>query len=139
MRSPLPLILVLSAVWSSHAMGQPQPGDVFREYVWIPKLAEGDQGRFLRVGGRMGYKASPDHMPKEHHKDGYILFGDFIQLKNALRAEVQVEKIQSHDDTKGLRISFNDNEFLFFPTTPDIPEPESDYMHHTYPTVSILH
>ena len=46
-------ILVFAA--GLQLLAQPGPGDLFREYVWLPEMVAG-QGKFLRVGGKInGY------------------------------------------------------------------------------------
>ena len=122
---------------STYLSGQPQPGDVFREYIWLPDLAVEEGGKFLRVGGRLDYKTNPDHFPTERHEDGHVLFGQYLKLKQAIRAELVVEKLGSHDDTRNLRVSINRNPSIKMPNARGIPVPESDYMHHNYPVADI--
>jgi hypothetical protein len=119
------------------AFAQPQPGDMFREYVWLPSMVMSESGKFLRVGGRLDYKSNANHFPEHRHQNGYIRFGHYLQLDGAIRAEMQVEKIGSHEDTKNLRASINGNKPILFPPAEGIPEPEADYMHHTYPVAEI--
>jgi len=132
------IILVSSSLLFllSPVKGQPGPGDVFREYVWLPKMVA-EQGKFLRVGGRLDYKINSDHFPSRCHSEGYLPLLHKVDLKDAVRAEMVVEKLASHEDTKNLRVSLNRNPFLLFPPSGGIPEPESDYMHHTYPVVDV--
>jgi hypothetical protein len=101
----------------------PQPGDVFREYLWTH--LEGDAGGSLRVGGRVGYGGGPIVLPHE------------FELEHALRAEVVLEKLLCHDGTRGLAISVNSNDWIEVPATPGIPQPQWNIMHHTYPIVAI--
>lgn len=115
---------------------QPKPGDVFKEYIWLPKMVA-EEGKFLRVGGRFDYKIFKDHFPAENHKDGYIPLLQNIDLKDAIKAEMVIEKLGSHEDTKNFRVSWNQNPSIVFPHATGIPEPESDYMHHNYPIVQI--
>lgn len=58
-------------------------------------------------------------------------------LEKATRAELVLEKIQSHEDSKLLRVSINRNPSILVPVAKNIPDPEADYMHHTYPLVDI--
>lgn len=127
-------IWVLSAGFQ--VLAQPGPGDVFREYVWLPKRVA-EQGKFLRVGGRLDYKTCTDHLPADQHQDGYIPLLQDIVLQDAIKAEMMVEKLGSHEDTRNLRVSLNRHPSIVFPTTRGIPEPESDYMVHHYPVVQI--
>ena len=119
-----------------HATSQPNPGELFREYTWLPEMVS-EQGKFLRVGGKLDYIQNPAHYPVDRHFDGYIPLEKFVDLQFASKAEVLVEKIASHDDTRGLRISWNGNPFHTFPVSDSIPSPESAYMHHTNPVVEI--
>ena len=116
--------------------GQPGPGDLFREYIWLPEMVN-EHGKFLRVGGKYHYSDNPSHFPPDRHQEGYITLDSYVNLRHASKAEVMVEKIASHDDTKGLRISWNQHGFFFFPEADSIPSPESVYMHHTNPVVGI--
>ncbi len=128
--------LLLSLI-SFHLSGQPKPGDVFREYIWLPNQAVEEGGKFLRVGGRLDYKTNTGHFPANRHDDGHVLFGQYIKLNHAIRAELVVEKLGSHDDTKNLRVSINRNPSIRMPNARGIPIPESDYMHHNYPIADI--
>lgn len=118
------------------AIAQPGPGDVFREYIWLPEMVA-EQGKFLRVGGRLDYKSNSDHYPADKHRDGYIPLEQHIELKDAIRAELVIEKLGSHDDTKNLRVTINQHPSIVFPVAKGIPEPESAYMHHNYPIIKI--
>ena len=75
--------------------GGPQPGDVFREYVWTNQ--GGDAGGALRVGGRLDYGEGPIPLPHA------------LDLDHAVRAEIVLEKLLCHDGTRGLAISVNSN------------------------------
>jgi hypothetical protein len=58
-------------------------------------------------------------------------------MDKAVKAEMQIEKVASHEDTKNLRVSINRNASIVFPAAKGIPEPETDYMHHNYPVAPI--
>ena len=118
------------------SIAQPKPGDVFREYIWLPDMVA-EEEHFLRVGGRFDYKIYVDHFPAEGHKYGHIPLGLDLDLVEAIKAELVLEKVQSHEDTKGLQLQINDKEWLPVPDAPGIPEPQSAYMHHYYPIVDI--
>ena len=132
------IAFLLLTLISFHLSAQPRPGDVFREYIWLPDLAVEEGGKFLRVGGRLDYKTNNDHFPADRHDDGHVLFGQYLKLNHATKAELVVEKLGSHEDTKNLRVSINRNSTIRIPNAKEIPEPESDYMHHTYPVANIL-
>lgn len=102
---------------------QPQPGDVFREYLWTRE--EGASGGFLRVGGRLGYGGGPMVLPQR------------LDLEHAIRAEGVVEKLLCHDGTRQLEISVNNNDWIAVPEAPGIPAPQSDYQHLINPVVPI--
>lgn len=135
MANNLRVIISLSII-CIQLSAQPKPGDVFREYVWLPTMV-GEEGKFLRVGGRFDYKIYEDHFSADNHQDGYIPLMQDVDLKKAIKAEVVIEKLGSHEDTKNLRVSWNRNPSVIFPTARGIPEPESDYMFHNYPTIEI--
>ncbi len=118
------------------AQGQPQPEDVFREYVWLPNMVA-ESGKFLRVGGRLDYQINADHFPADGRQDGHIPFGHAIDLEWAVRAELILERVQSHEDTKGLAVQINDSEWLPVPDLKGAPSPASDYMFHDYPVVPV--
>jgi len=130
------LIIFNLACWLDVSLfAQPQPGDIFREYDWIMP-PEGE--KFLRVGGKLDYRLTPDKFSGHIlDKGGGLLFSDQIDLKQATKAELTLEKLLSHEDTKGLRVSFNGNPYQMVPEASQIPEPQSDYYHHFYPTIEI--
>ena len=113
-------------------VAQPQPGDVFREYVWRPDMVRED-GSFLRVGGRFDYQTYPDYFPADRHSDGFITLPHPLDLAQAVRAEVQVERVQSHEGTRHLTIEVNRSASIDFPDSDSIPQPAYDYMRHDYP------
>jgi hypothetical protein len=117
------LAFLLSLLASCRSWAQPQPGDVFREYVWSKE--GGDAGGALRVGGRVGYGGGTIALPHQ------------FDLEHATRAEVIIEKLLCHDSTRGLAISVNSNEWLVVPEAPGIPAPQWDYQHHIYPVLPV--
>jgi len=48
-----------------------------------------------------------------------------------------IEKILCHDGTRGLAIRVNDHDWIEIPECANIPTPQWDYQHHTYPVVPI--
>jgi len=105
------------------AFAQPEPGDVFREYTWYNR--GGDAGSALRVGGNVDYGG----YNKRH-------WGD-LDLEHAVKAEVVIEKILSHDSTRGLAIQINDNEWFEIPEAAGITSPQHMFNHHIYPSVEV--
>ncbi len=122
------LILVLH--WMVLGLcAQPAPGDVFRDYIWtMPN--EKTHEPFLRVGGPFDYHKQTEKFPESHYFDGKIAFTGTIELTNAIKAELVIEKMQCHDETKNLKIQFNSGGFIPVPESNGIPEPQSDYLHH---------
>ena len=131
------ITFLLITLTGTSLSGQPKPGDVFREYIWLPDLAVEEGGKFLRVGGKLDYKINSGHFPANRHDDGHVLFGQYLKLNQAVSAELVIEKLGSHDDTRNLRVSINRNPSIRIPNAKGIPEPEWDYMHHNYPVVNI--
>lgn len=116
---------------------QPQPGDIFRDYIWTT----GNFSQpFLRVIGDGDYR-DPVHFsrcfPEEQFIDGWLMFPGDIDLKMAVRAELQIEKLQSHDGTRGLSVKVNNSSWIRFPESITIPEPQWDYLHQTFPLVNV--
>lgn len=131
-----PLIIICFLFAGIQLFAQPGPGDVFREYVWLPEMVA-EQGKFLRVGGRFDYKTYEGHFPADEHQNGYILLLEDVDLEDAVKAEMVVEKLGSHEDTENLRVSLNGYPSVVFSAAKGIPEPESDYMYHHYPVVQV--
>ena len=116
-------LLALRIAPASAVLAQPKPGDVFREYLWTK--TDGDAGGALRVGGRLGYGGGPVALTQD------------LDLTDATRAEVVIEKLLCHDGTRGLAISINDKAWIDVPEAPGIPKPPWDYQHQIYPVVPV--
>ncbi len=130
------LSLLCCATFFPFTFAQPQPGDVYREYVWLPTSIS-DEMPFLRVGGHLDYATSEDHFPNDQHDNGKIPLPFELDLKHARRAEMSFERVQSHVDTRGLRLQVNDSDWLPILPPKRIPQPATNYMFHDYPTVRI--
>ncbi len=115
-------------------VSQWQPGSVYREYVWTTP-EEGEA--FLRVGGRYGYKANPGKLPPELQADDLLILPHNIDLRGAVRAEVSLEKVLSHEDSRGLAIEINGHSPIVVPEPDFLPDPATEYMYHTDLTVPI--
>ena len=130
LRLLLPLLfllpLALPAQW--------QPGAVYREYTFV--TPEGGEA-FLRVGGRYGYRSQPGKLPLELQEDDQLIIPEAIDLENAVRAEVTLEKVLSHEDSRNLRISVNGHAPIPVPEPEFIPSPQTEYMYHTDLTVPV--
>ncbi|MBD3265542.1 hypothetical protein GF373_02635 [bacterium] len=128
---PLFISLCLSMPAS---LAEPVPGEVFREYTWFNE--EGDAGQSLRVGGKHG-NVHPDRGSAHGYINAPVKLEHDFDLRFAVKAEVNIEKILCHDDTKGLAIQINGHDWLTVPESETIPYPQWDYQHHTYPTIQV--
>jgi hypothetical protein len=113
---------------AGRASAQPKAGDVFREYP----MATG----MLRIGERWewGGKNSGRNITLAA-KNRAAPWA--VDLTDAVRAEVQVSFDQCHGRTTGLRIAFNDNDYIPLPIPEAIPKPQANYMFWIYPTVEV--
>jgi hypothetical protein len=134
------IIILFSICFSIYA--QPKPGEIFKEYSFY--VSKGVTGRedFLRVCGDGYYE---DQVVKGVNpfnegfvKDGWFTLPQNLDLKDATKAEVLVEKMLCHDGITGLAIKFNEGgEWHRFPDAANIPHPQEEYTHHFYPIVSL--
>lgn len=130
-------IIVLGTISITVLSGQDRlPSSTVREYIWTPEDAL-DEGKFLRVGGKLDYKTTPDHFPSDKHLDGWITMAQSIDLKMAIRAELILERIQSHGGTKGLKVQINEGEWMEVTAPATIPEPKETYMFDHLPIINI--
>lgn len=128
-------LLLFTLLATTHSLAaQWTPGETYREYLWItPEKGEA----FLRVGGRYGYKAQPGKLPTELQDGDQLILPEAIDLEGAIRAEVTIEKVLSHEDSRNLRIAINGYAPISVPEPATIPEPQTEYMYHTDLTVPI--
>lgn len=133
-RRYLILSLAVNIWFAPAALSSPVPGDVFREYCWYNE--KGDAGQALRVGGKQG-QFHPDRGSAHGYINAPIELQHEFDLENTIKAKVVIEKILCHDGTRGLAIRFNNHEWIAVPECENIPEPQWEYQHHTYPTVPI--
>jgi len=117
-------------VWRNDAIKSLKSGMLFKDHPWVPSMV-GDSGKFLRVGGKLDYSINEDHFPKDGHKNGLIPLNQNIDLENAIGAEVIVERVQSHEDTKDLKIQFNEGKPIRLPEPNSIPDTATNYMFHS--------
>jgi len=132
------IICAFSILTQFLAQAQPVPGDIFRDYVWV--TPEESAYQFLRVIGDGDYREPVTFSkvyPKECVEDGWVKFEKNVDLKNAVRAELQVEFLLSHDETSGFAVKVNNNNWHYFSLPEAIPEPKANYMQHHYPVVEI--
>lgn len=130
-------ILLLMIFYICNALAQPQPGDVYKNYYWTTGES---QYKFLRVIGDGDYREPVNFTevyPKDKIKDGWVLLEHDVDLDKAIRAEVQIEKLLSHDETENLSIKVNHSQWVRFPESKYVPEPQSRYLNHDYPVVTI--
>jgi hypothetical protein len=113
---------------------QPAPGDLFREYRWFHE--KGDAGQSIRVGGKQG-QFHPDRGSEHGYINAPMQLPHDLDLDEAVKAEVIVEKILCHDGTTGLAIQINDSDWYYFPEASHIPAPQDRYQYHTYPIIRV--
>ncbi len=106
--------------------GQPSPGDLYKEYTWYNEVA--DCGGALRVGGRIDYRVTENAVP--YLGQGQIQPAYEVDLKQAVKAELVLEKMLCHGGTEGLRVIVNGHDPVSVPESARIPEPQSSYAHH---------
>ncbi len=132
------LISVYLILLTNISFAQPEPGDIFRNYIWTTPEESGFE--FLRVIGDGDYREPVNFAevyPKECIENGWLKFPFTIDLSDAVEAEIQVEKLLSHDGTRGLSVKINNSDWFEFPEPEGIPEPQYDYLYHNYPVVKI--
>jgi hypothetical protein len=121
------------------AAAQPKPGDIFREYTWA--TPEGSNERFVRVCGDGFYddatRKGERLFPAGVVNDGWFTLPNDVDLKEAIRAEVLVERMLCHDGSTGLAVKFNSGQWRAFPDADSIPKPQSEYLYHYYPVVEL--
>ena len=122
----LPLLFLLTLTTTLSA--QWNPGEVYREFIWV--TPEGGEA-FLRVGGRYGYQQTPGKFPDSLQRGDQLLLPAVTDLGDAVRAELVLEKVMSHEDSRDLRVEVNGHAPLTFPEPATIPEPQTEYMYHT--------
>lgn len=130
------LALLAILVGGGEALAQPAPGDVFHEYAWTLPDRGGNEPHF-RVGGRIDYRKQLPDLGEGNYRDGAIRLTHAVDLAGAVRAEIQVEKVLSHAGTTGLAVQVNGSEWIPFPEAAGIPEPQTDFYHHTYPVAPV--
>ena len=133
MKNSVAVLIILSVAASG--LTQPQPGDVFREYRWTH--VTGDAGGSLRVGGRLGTTNWGTQIINGCWQTPDIELVHEFELEGAVKAEINIEKILCHEDTRGLAISVNGGDWIVIPEAGNIPEPQWSYQHHIYPTVPL--
>ena len=107
------------------AFSQPKPGDIFRDYVWV--TTEDSGYSFLRVIGDGDYREPVNFQevyPKECIENGWIIFDHDVDLNKAIKAELQVEFLLSHDETTGFAAKVNNNDWHYFKMPGAVPEPK---------------
>jgi hypothetical protein len=124
------------------SFAQPKPLDIFKEYSWTtPAPTKPGQEPYLRVNGDGYYedqtRKGQSLFPDGYINDGWIILPQNVDLKDAVKAEIVVEKMLCHDGSTGLAVKFNEGKFLEFPEAAGIPEPQAEYLHHFYPIKEI--
>jgi hypothetical protein len=134
MMKKLWLCLFVVFLFCQNLIAQPAPGDLFREYRWF--YEKGDAGQSIRVGGKQG-QFHPDRGSAHGYINAPMQLPHNLDLTEAVKAEIIVEKILCHDGTTGLAIQINDSDWYYFPEASHIPAPEAKYQHHTYPALRV--
>ncbi len=102
-------------ILGSMALAAPQPGDVYREYIWRPE-GRNLQSRWQRVTGpEATAERARRFLPNAVNQ---IAVSD---LDRATRAELQVELLQSHFGTVGQAFRLNGGEWISIPSSAHIP------------------
>lgn len=131
------LNFVLLFLFALQINAQPAPGDIFREYTWA--TPENANEKFLRVCGDGFYfdatRKGEELFPEGFIKDGWFTLPQSIDLTDAVRAEVLIERMLCHDGTTGLAVKFNNGNWHVLPDAANIPQPQSEYLYHYYPIV----
>lgn len=128
------LVVLIALMGWQGVWAQPGPGDVFREYRWFHE--EGDAGQAIRVGGKRG-QVHPDRGSAHGYINAPFTWPFDIDLKEAVRAEIVVEKVMCHEETTGLAIQINDSDWLYFPEPAHIPAPAGQYQYHVFPVLRV--
>ncbi len=128
------LALAIALFLYQNLGAQPVPGDVFREYRWFHE--KGDAGQTIRVGGKQG-QYHPDRGSAHGYINAPFQWPFAIDLEEAIRAEIVLEKVLCHEGTTGLAIQINDSDWFYVPEAGHIPEPQAMYQHHTYPVLRV--
>lgn len=123
-------------VWRNDTIMPAETGALFREYPWWPQAADNDD-KFLRVGGKLDYALDAGDYPASAQRDGWLPLEADVSLEGATYAELIIERVQSHEDTKYLQIRFNDGAWLTVPEPTRIPGPRTDYMFHSNTRIPI--
>lgn len=122
-------------VWINNQVKPVKSGSIFREYHWYRSLE--DKEEFLRVGGKYDYKTYDKFFPTTRHKAGQILLAEELDLDKATHAELVVERLQSHEDTRDLQIRINGQAWLPIPEPALIPDTATNYMFHYSPRINL--
>ncbi len=128
------LVIAIILLLHQNLEAQPVPGDVFREYRWFHE--KGDAGQAIRVGGKQG-QYHPDRGSVHGYINAPFTWPFEIDLNEAVKAEIVLEKVLCHDGTTGLAIQINDSDWFYVPEAAHIPAPRAMYQHHTYPVVRV--
>ncbi|MCP4263477.1 MAG: hypothetical protein GY774_39105 [Planctomycetes bacterium] len=127
-------VLIFILFCCQSILAQPAPGDLFREYRWF--YEEGDAGHSIRVGGKQG-QFHPDRGSEHGYINASMQLPHDLDLTEAVKAEIVIEKILCHDGTTGLAIQINNSDWYYFPEASHIPAPQARYQYHTYPVIRV--
>ncbi|NKB72734.1 MAG: T9SS type A sorting domain-containing protein [Candidatus Latescibacteria bacterium] len=124
------VLIAWVALGSFTAVGaQPEPGDIFREYLW---LAPAGRQTILDPNSWRGFPENPVN---------HLVLDD---LAGALRVEMYLELWGGHPGTTNKRVRFNDGEWIQIPEPAGIPGTAGRgelaaecYQYYSYTTVPI--
>ena len=117
-------------VWRNDQIRGDETGSTFRELNWNPNDS-GLEEEFLRVGGKYDYRSEGSKLAEAVKKNGKISLPGVLVPERAQRAELIVERVQSHEDTKDLQVQLNNGPWLDVPEPAAIPGRAVDYMFHS--------
>lgn len=118
-------------IYENPAGPGPQPGDIFREYVW--------RGPFINALGWQRV-TDPGSKTAEAQKalPNPVNTVEITDLEGAIRAEMVIEQWGGHSGTSKKRVRINGNRFIYIPESnqmgPEVPEA---YSYHKYPCIRI--
>jgi hypothetical protein len=133
-------LLFFGLLFPSLVIAQTQSGQIFREYSWAVPKGIG-QEVYVRVCGD-GYYGDQTRSGVELFNEGFVRDGWFtlpqpLDLQQATRAELVVEKMLCHDGSTGLAVKFNEGGWHVLPEASNIPQPQADHLHHLNLTIPL--
>jgi len=125
----LPVFLL---VFNFNARGNPEPGDVFKELVWV---ANGGCAGAVRIASDA---CAATYFPGQNSANQNFTFPGTISKDGAIKAEVSIQKVMCHDGTTGFELQMNNSgnwHALGYGEGSTIPNDSYQYM--IYPSIEI--